>query len=79
MGRRKFREVFEENAIKQITGRGYSVADVSPRSGVSPLSLYAWNKQYDSDNAATDEDRSSGIKRLKQELIRVTEERDILK
>lgn len=34
------------DAIKQITDRGYSVADVFQRLGISMYSLYAWMKLY---------------------------------
>ena len=80
MGKPRFTEEFKIDAIKQITERGYSVADVSQRLGVSTHSLYAWMKRYST--AKTDiikDDQSAEIRRLKQELTRVTEERDILK
>ncbi|WP_096174982.1 transposase [Cohaesibacter sp. ES.047] len=37
-----FTEEFKIEAVKQITERGYSVAEVSERLGVSSHSLYAW-------------------------------------
>ena len=37
MGKENFTEDFRLDAIKQITERGYSVADVSKRLGVSTL------------------------------------------
>lgn len=80
MGRGNFTEDFKSNAIKQITERGHSVADVSKRLGVSTHSLYGWMKRYASSSRVTvKEDQSAEIRRLKQELARVTEERDILK
>ena len=80
MGKPRFTEDFKIDAIKQITERGHSVVDVSKRLGVSTHSLYGWMKRYavPSGNAVKD-DQSSEIRRLKQELLRVTEERDILK
>jgi len=80
MGKPRFTEEFKIDAIKQITERGYSVSDVSRRLGVSTHSLYGWIKRYSSSsgNDAKD-DQSAEIRRLKQELVRVTEERDILK
>jgi len=67
-------------AIKQVIERGYPVAEVSQRLGVSTHSLYAWMKQYSSPpGTVAKDDQSSEIRRLKQELARVTEERDILK
>ena len=76
-----FTEEFKIEAVKQITERGYSVAEVSERLGVSSHSLYAWKKRYGKPNSeikATDA-QAAEIRRLKQELARVTEERDILK
>ena len=75
-----FTEEFKLDAIKQITERGYSVADVSKRLGVSTHSLYAWMKRYATRRVTTAKDNQvPEIRRLKQELARVTEERDILK
>ena len=80
MGKANFTEDFRLDAIKQITERGHSVADVSMRLGVSTHSLYGWMKRYAaSTTAVVKEDQSAEIRRLKQELARVTEERDILK
>jgi transposase len=80
MGNVRFTEDFKLDAIKQITERGYSVAEVSQRLGVSTHSLYTWMKRYAaSPGTAAKDDQSSEIRRLKQELTRVTEERDILK
>ncbi len=74
-------EEFKIEAVKQITERGHRVADVSARIGVSQHSLYKWIKAY-SAPAAEQQARASQTKklrRLKAELRRVTEERDILK
>ena len=80
MGHPRFTEDFKTDAVKQITERGHSVADVSQRLGVSTHSLYAWTKRYAlPDVGAAKDDQSTEIRRLKQELARVTEERDILK
>ncbi len=81
MTRPHFTEDFKKDAIKQITERGYSVADVSKRLGVSTHSLYAWMKQFSKPAVVVEEtiEQAAEIRRLKQELARVTEERDILK
>lgn len=77
MSKANFTDEVKIDAIKQITERGYSVADVV---GVSTHSLYSWMKRYSvSPKLAAQDDQSSEIRRLKQELARVTEERDILK
>ena len=80
MGHPRFTEDFKTDAVKQITERGHSVSDVSQRLGVSTHSLYAWTKRYASPaESVAKGDQSAEIRRLKQELARVTEERDILK
>ena len=80
MGKLRFTEDFKTDAIKQITERGHSIADGSQRLGVSTHSLYAWIKRHAASPSATvKDDQSTEIRRLKQELARVTEERDILK
>jgi transposase len=80
MGKGNFTEDFRLDAIKRITERGHSVADVSKRLGVNTHSLYGWMKRYTARPAVTaNGDQTAEIKRLKQELARVTEERDILK
>ncbi len=42
MGTPRFTPEFKEEAVRQVTERGYSVADVSERLGVSAHSLYKW-------------------------------------
>lgn len=76
----RFTVVIKKDAIKQITERGHSVADVSRRFGVSTHSLHAWMKRYLSpDNADGKDDQSADIRRLKNKPAHVTEERDTLK
>ena len=80
MGQSNFTEDFKLDAIKQITERGHSISEVSQRLGASTHSLNAWTKKYTAlPSAAAKDDQSAEIRRLKQELARVTEERDILK
>jgi transposase len=42
MSNKRYTDEFKPEAIKQITKRGHSVADVASRLGVSTHSLYAW-------------------------------------
>ena len=79
MGKGNFTEDFKRDAVAQITDRGYPVAEVSKRLGVSPHSLYAWKKKFSKTSGSGDDDKDVEIRRLKRELARVTEERDILK
>lgn len=72
-----FSDEFKRDAVAQITERGYPVAEVSKRLGVSQHSLYAWKRKFS--KPGPDSDQAAEIHRLKKELARVTEERDILK
>ncbi len=49
MGTNNCTEDFKRGAVCQITERGYPVAEVSQRLGVSAHSLYAWRKKYASE------------------------------
>ena len=44
MSSQRFTPEFKDEAVRQITERGYSVAEVSKRIGVSAHSLYKWVK-----------------------------------
>ena len=57
------------------------VADVAARLGVSAFSLYSWIKRYSVSPAqrVQQDSQADEIRRLKAELRRVSEERDILK
>ena len=81
MSNKRYTEEFKIEAVKQITERGHGVADVSARLDVSVHSLYAWIKRYSLSPQERQEQsgQQEEVRRLKAELRRVTEERDILK
>ena len=80
MGNARFSDEFKRDAVRQITERGYPVAEVSQRLGVSQHSLYKWRKKFSKPATGSGEDdQAAEVRRLKRELARVTEERDILK
>ena len=78
MGKPNFSDEFKRDAVARITERGYPVAEVSERLGVSQHSLYAWKRQL-AKVVSGDASKDAEIRQLKRELARVTEERDILK
>ncbi len=80
-GRIYYTEEFKRDAVCQVTDRGYSVLDVSRRLGVSTRSMYDWIKLYQKPEGERREEalQAVEVRRLKSELARVTEERDILK
>jgi len=74
---------FKAEAIKQVTDRGHGVVEVAKRLGISDKSLYVWLKQARQRSPTPVRDEVLALKneisRMKAELKRTTEERDILK
>jgi len=83
MGTERFTPEFKEEAVRQVRDRGHSVAEISARLGVSSHSLYKWVKAVTPDKSekqATDLiEAKSEILKLRAQLRRTEEERDILK
>ncbi len=83
MTKGRFADEFKEEAVKQVIERGYTVADVAKRLGISVQSLYKWVKVYapnatDRYEVELKEVRRENLK-LKADLSRTQEERDLLK
>ena len=74
-------EEFKRDVVAQVTDRGYSVKEVSGRLDISTNSLYDQKAVYHKPKPERQHDavQVKEIRRLKAELARVTEERDILK
>ncbi len=81
MSTARFTEEFKLEAVKQITEHQRPVADVAKRLGVSTHSLYAWVKRYGKPAEQRQQESSEAVelRRLRSEVKRLTEERDILK
>tara|TARA_R110001606_G_scaffold211593_2_gene359193 strand:- start:5076 stop:5354 length:279 start_codon:yes stop_codon:yes gene_type:complete len=77
---KRYTQEFKEAAVKQITERGYSVAEVAERLDISTKTLYHWRSQLsDKPKSVQSSDEKLKIAKLEAQLKRVTEERDILK
>lgn len=81
MSNKRYSDEFKVEAVKQVVDHGHSVASVAERLGVTTHSLYAWIKKFgpDKDRHQAEADKDAEIRRLKKELKRATDERDILK
>lgn len=81
MSGKRYTEEFKVEAVKQVTERDRPVAEVASRLGVTSHSLYQWIKRYgvSQETREASKVQSDEMRRLKAELKRVTEERDILK
>ena len=81
MSIKRYPEEFKIEAVKQVTEAGYSAYDVAERLGTTTNSLYNWIRKYgpQSSDYQKASQESDEIRRLKKELKRVTDERDLLK
>ena len=83
--RRKFSPEFKLEAVRMVTDGGHGLADVARDLGLRPDMLRRWKRQLEADprqafpgqgRLKPDDDE---MRRLRRELDRVREERDILK
>jgi transposase len=83
MSTKRYTPEFKDEAVRQVVDRGYSVAEVADRLGVSGHSLHKWVKAVkpaQADQHAADLiEAKSEILKLRAQLRRTEEERDILK
>jgi len=75
----RYTDEFKRDAVAQVKERGYSVKDVSERLGICTKSMYDWIRKFHHNESEPKSEDAGEIRRLKAELRRVTEERDILK
>ena len=81
MSTKRYTDEFKIEAVRQVVEYGRPVAEVAERLGVSVHSLYGWRRQHGQGEVGrrVEQDQNAEVRRLKAELRRVTEERDILK
>ena len=83
MSNQRYSPEFRDEAVRQVLDRGYSVKEVCERLGLSAHSLYKWLKavkprpEKQKDEELLEAKRE--ILKLRAELRRLEEERDILK
>lgn len=83
MSNQRYTPEFKDEAVRQVVERGYSVSEVAERLGVSAHSLHKWVKAVKPGKldvqASELNDAKKEILKLRAELRRAEEERDILK
>ena len=81
--RRRYTAEFKAEAVRLVATSGKPVAQISRELGINEQTLYRWRRQAtSSDGNGVEPDRfgqQEEVRRLRRELERVTEERDILK
>lgn len=76
-GQIHYSDEFKIDTVAQVTERGYSVKEVAERLGIWTKSLYTSMAKFSKPQRQADQETE--VRRLKKELARVTEERDIPK
>jgi transposase len=77
----RYSDEFKQEAVNQVVIHGYDATEVSKRLGISTKSLYKWKKELAKPVKKRQEehDLQAEIARLKRELKRTKQERDIIK
>ena len=81
MKRTKYTAEFKEEAVKQVIDKGHTVVDVAKRLGIAEGVLYTWVSKFkkaDEPESSYHKAMQAEMAKLKAELRRTTEERDIL-
>jgi transposase len=82
MGRRKFSREFKLSAVGLVQQQGYTVIQAAKSLGVDASSLRGWLKQFPTDSPPPPDSAGATqteLRRLREEVRRLTMERDILK
>ena len=82
MGRRTYSREFKISAVGLVQQQGYTVPQAARSLGVDPASLRGWLKQFPTDAGAAADSVGSvqaELRRLREEVRRLTMEREILK
>lgn len=81
MSGKRYPEEFKIQAVEQVTKGVHSLTPVAGRLGVSFKSLSDWIKRYDKPESQRKQDdaQTAELRKLRAELKRVTQERDMLK
>jgi transposase len=82
MGRRTFSREFKVSAVGLVQQQGYTVVQAAKSLGVDPGSLRGWLKQFPIDGTSQADGAGSvqaELRRLREDVRRLTMEREILK
>ncbi len=68
MSSQRYPPEFKDEAVRQVLERGYTVAEVSQRLGVSAHSLYKWVKAVKPDKS---DEQAAELVEAKSEILRL--------
>ena len=76
-GQIRYSDEFKIDAVVQVVERGYAFKELAERLGISTKSIFTWMAKFSKPQRQADHEIE--VRRLKKEMARVTEERDIIK
>ena len=83
MSGKRYTDEFKAEAVRFVTEQGHPAREVAARLGISEHSMYRWLREarppVEEQQAQDLAEAQNEIKRLKRDLQRTREERDILK
>lgn len=78
--RRRFTSEFKAEAVRLVATGGRPLSQIARELGINEQVLRNWKRQAGGDGSSPDHfARNDEIRRLRRELARITEERNILK
>lgn len=77
--RRKYSSPFKREAVKHWLASGKSAQAIASELGVGAERLYEWKQRFSPVGPQEAKDLEAQLEVLREELARVTEQRDILK
>ena len=83
--RRRFSREYKQDVVRMVTEGGHSLSDVSTDLELRPDMVQRWVRQFSADpkqafpGIGRAKERDEEVAKLRRELRRVREERDILK
>lgn len=82
---KNYNEEFRRDVVRLSETSDRSIGQIAQELGISPDLIYKWRQRYlpaalsENPTAAAEEDLAAENRRLRKELERVTQEREILK
>ena len=79
INRKRYSEAFKKEAVMRVMGQNSSSYKVSRELGVSQSVLSKWVKKFKEDGSSVFGQEDSEVKKLRLQVKRLRDERDILK
>lgn len=82
--KRRYSEEFKRDTVQLLESSDKPVTQISREMGIHESQLYKWRRQYgqkgkESQDGSSREELAAEVKHLRREVVRLGQERDILK